>query len=58
LAISKKKDNLGVIRDSEMLRKLGNEAYYLSKLNEALDHYKKALEIDEELKNLKEWQQI
>ncbi len=53
MAISKEKDKQGIIRDSETVRKLGNEAYYLGKMDEALDYYKKALEIDEGLKDFK-----
>ena len=35
------KEKHGFIRDTEILHTKGNEAFYLGKMNEALDYYEK-----------------
>ncbi len=40
-----------LLKDSGILTTLGNDAYYLGQMDNALEYYKQALEIDEELKD-------
>ncbi len=40
-----------LLKDSGILTALGNDAYYLGQIDNALEYYKEALEIDEELKD-------
>ncbi|RZB32909.1 MAG: hypothetical protein AEth_00255 [Candidatus Argoarchaeum ethanivorans] len=46
-----KKTKNELLKDSGILTTLGNEAYYLGQMDNALEYFKEALEIDEELKD-------
>ncbi|MFZ3168863.1 MAG: tetratricopeptide repeat protein [Candidatus Methanoperedens sp.] len=47
------KTNGKSIKDANILRALGNEAYYLGKPEDAFKYFTEALKIDEELKDIR-----
>src|SRR5659263_413862 len=42
-----------ILKDSNILRAIGTEAYYLGKLDDSFKHFSEALSIDEQLKDIR-----